>query len=1118
MATETTRKPAHDDRVYHPLDQLRGVIRRYVVIEGMLSLLLFLIAWFTLALVLDYGVFKAFHWDWAQHAAWWLRAVGLGLALGGFLFVLLFRIVGRITTEFSYPALALVLERKFPKVLGDRLITAVELANVKKAAKYGYSEVMIRQTIDEARERVGTVPVSEVFNWRRLWRMGFIAGGAVVALLLVGFGSYAIAAGNTDVVRAGWKSFHVTAILFERDVMLQNTPWPRRALVELKAVDRDGKISDMKETGIRVARDGDPPRLVVKAYRWVIADSSRFDGWRPLMWSDITQELVGVPVPSLVTSTIRIDTENLAADAVLENPVFREVLNNTLGLEKYQELQKVFDRLEEMADDPAMERKLRRLDKPAEVTFKYTGLKTAGDGVLKPEGDNLYAGDVTGLREDVLFTVRAEDFKTPQRGITLIPPPTLLSLTRVEYQPAYLHYASPVDAGWPALAPLRQRMPEENLSLTGDRSVFAVPSGTELTITGTTEKPIAKAWGRPKVGKFPGAKPGSAALVELPITEENKFSVEFKGENRITSPVEFDLVFDNEDKVRSTRQVMIQVVEDQTPNVEIALDVVRKVGKEYWVTPRAKLFFNPESNLRDDNGISKVAYTVNYEVSDAGEVRVQRAQKFAQLVAPLATVRDVRTVAANYANYVHAVRADEANTKKTASFALGKFVALDNRVTRETLAEVERRLALPLAGDKPQLVKRLGLETKLLGQATRSGGRLESFKWVVDGDFFDVKALGLEVPQGDVQPRYELQLTVEASDTNYVTGPKVGRHEPITLMVVSSSDLLVEIGRDEEKLGAKLDDALKKLDAAKAKYAFVRSKSDQQLPDELDPAKVRSKDAMQDIAKARETVQAVVREFRRIEKEAIVNQLPDQNLEQYGKFANRLDRALGDVPDPVSPGEDELLRTGRTPERPFGVLTPKATFAVTEKQLEILQREFDEGRWPAALIDLPDGSRVNRFTQANTSIILLESELADLRRILGEAQSQERLKNQLKSILEKQDRISLALMKKLREDEDERTKETPKLGDLGQLFLSKGETKKVKQAIAWRQYKADDVAVKLTVSDPAGLTVPAELKLDFERNQFDFEYEVRAGAKEGDYTITLTPAAGDKVEIKVTVK
>src|SRR5438477_12512593 len=161
MATvELTRaKPARlaerDPQVYHPLDRLRGIIQRYVIIEGVLSAVLFVAAWFTLGLALDYGVFKTTGWDWARDGSWWVRFLALITAGALFVAILVFRIVRRLTTEFSYPSLALVLERKFPKILGDRLITAVEMADVEAMGKFGYSKDMIRATIAEARERVG---------------------------------------------------------------------------------------------------------------------------------------------------------------------------------------------------------------------------------------------------------------------------------------------------------------------------------------------------------------------------------------------------------------------------------------------------------------------------------------------------------------------------------------------------------------------------------------------------------------------------------------------------------------------------------------------------------------------------------------------------------------------------------------------------------------------------------------------------------------------------------------------------------------------------------------------------------------------------------------------------
>ena len=51
MATALEKSVAplvRDEEVYHPLDRLRGIIRRYVVTEGILSTVIFLGLWFAL--------------------------------------------------------------------------------------------------------------------------------------------------------------------------------------------------------------------------------------------------------------------------------------------------------------------------------------------------------------------------------------------------------------------------------------------------------------------------------------------------------------------------------------------------------------------------------------------------------------------------------------------------------------------------------------------------------------------------------------------------------------------------------------------------------------------------------------------------------------------------------------------------------------------------------------------------------------------------------------------------------------------------------------------------------------------------------------------------------------
>lgn len=1235
-----TRTPSRtsplDQRVYHPLDQLRGIIRRYVVIEGLLSALIFLGIWFALALVLDYVVFKAFTWDWVQDGTRWIRVAALAAALVILAGIVVFRIVRRLTTEFSYPALALVLERRFPKVLGDRLITAVEMADIGKAQEFGYSADMIQQTISEARDRVGTVPVSEVFNWRRLSVMGVLAIGIPLATTAVAFGAYFISTRSVEPARAAWRFYHVSCIVGERDVLLMNTPWPRRALLQLQ-----GDAND----GLRVARDGAAPRIRVKSYQWVIVDRNSVDGWRPLMWSDVTDALVGMPVPAvpfsslgladepttrtalggaagaaaLVTTTIFPDENpNLpqlasqwTVDAMFDRaqesdspgmePAHITRLKSRMGNSAFRELQSVLGQLNAIANDPSYGRTLRRLQKPDAVTFSYTGDRTAGSGTLSPEGNNEFAGEISGLKENVHFVVKAEDYRTPPKSITLIPPPILESLTRVEYQPAYLHYAQPLGEGYSALAGLRQQMPEERLSLTGDKSVFVVPSGTEVVITGVGEQPIANAWVVPKIGRVPGAKPGSAARVPLripdraatngvrpllwsevteallgvPVPEFNPatvttsgstasrpdssgwtadevvklmrdnparvrevvkgqqfeqlekvfstldatsrdesgkyvlrlgrtFNIAFRGETRITALTEFDLVFENHDRVSSTRAILIQATEDQAPGVEIETEVIRRVGDRFYVTPRAKIPFNPNSYVKDDQGLSKVEYTYTVTPEDSEIARTMRAGLISRAILPPVLAKFPAAMQGLYHLRAHSTL-DKGDNRTFGSGELPHFTGLLANIKRETKAHLTSLLGQPLSGEKPEMIKRFTLETRLFPDIQRRpNGSLESFKWQVDGDYFDVSKLGLEVQAGDVQGRYRIEMNLLATDTNYDTGPRTGTNvEPIKLLVVSPGDLLVEIGKEEEALALKLDEALTKLAAAKSKYAFVNSKHITRQLDELDAVRVRAKDAAQDIVKARELVLGVARAYRKLERECVVNQLDERTIVGYGKFANRLARVLGENTQPVSPDEDDQLRDGS--------LTPEGTFPNTEKLIATVQTILD-GMEPRRYAEPAQA------TDADLAINNLEREIIKIRRLLGEAQNKDKLRKDLLALIESQERIRLEVINWERELNKILTSEEPAISPMGLVFLAKGESKKITHKLAWRQYKKDDLNVKITVSDPAGVTVPAELKLNFENHQFEFTYEIRGGTKDGEFTVTVMPEVGNKVEYKVTVK
>ncbi len=278
-------------KIRDPLSRLRNWIRGYVTVEGALVLVLYVALWFWIGLILDYGAFKIpfLQYDWVQEMPWAVRAVVLGLLVAGLLAAVTLKVLLRLFTEFRDSALALVLERRFPKILGDRLITAIELHDLRRAEKQGYSVAMINQTVQEAAARVDQLPIKEVFNWKRLTLQTI----AVVALTVV---SYLVAlcifafggrlADNKATLADGVRDFHqVSLIWFQRDVLLQDVIWPRRSflvLVQPWPMDDKGR----PENSINLGQNAPPQPIRFRALEYVMADRQAPEGWRPMSLAD----------------------------------------------------------------------------------------------------------------------------------------------------------------------------------------------------------------------------------------------------------------------------------------------------------------------------------------------------------------------------------------------------------------------------------------------------------------------------------------------------------------------------------------------------------------------------------------------------------------------------------------------------------------------------------------------------------------------------------------------------------------------------------------------------------------------------------------------------------------
>ena len=493
-------------RVRSPLARLRGAIRTYVSLEGALLLVLYLALWFWIGLALDYGVFKLTAalgmppFDWVQAWPWAVRLVLLVAVAGAIAAAVFLLVFGRMLREFRDPALALVLERRFPELLGDRLITAVELSDLKEAERQGYSPAMVMETVHEASQRVEKVPVQKAFDWRRLVRRGVLAAVLTLGLYLV-VGGVTLAvdmARHAHAGRTGFGRFNeVAGIWFERNILLKNTIWPRQAQLVFVNVPEDG---------LKVGEGNPVPSVRLRALEYVIADPktpegwrapdlerpdgparpgrrdrprgavrrgaarrggrpdggrggaahpqvrrahapdparraggcwpSRAAAWRPLRWADLKPEkLDGLPVPkTLPTWEGRpadndLTLESVAAAATAAGPggpaEFKDVDAIAQHLDRLTAVHDVIERVNARAALPEMSRTMRRLDVPEKIFLSGYGEKSSLQQSLDRGSDNEYTADFKNLDESIGFGVQADDYYTPRRTITLVPPPTL---------------------------------------------------------------------------------------------------------------------------------------------------------------------------------------------------------------------------------------------------------------------------------------------------------------------------------------------------------------------------------------------------------------------------------------------------------------------------------------------------------------------------------------------------------------------------------------------------------------------------------------------------------------------------------------------------------------------
>jgi hypothetical protein len=1089
MPAETLESPPRlDAKLAGPLDQIRGTIRQYILADVAVTVAIVVVLWFWLGLALDFGVFKLSGFDWVLDSPRVLRHLGqLALVFGllgvlvvrresvkrlfglvpqpwirrhllelpalfhvliaavlapVFLVILLYRFLFWLRTTDENREMALVLEKRFPDVLGDRLITAVELVDIEKQRAYGFSTDMIRQTVDEARERVAQVPVASVFNWDRIGRKAIALGVVGIGSLLVAYAAYT-AVGNRAANKFTGEFGDVAAIWAERNVLFRNTPWPRNAHIELVG---------FPDQELRIGKDAAAPKVRARAYRWVIADRARPHGWRPLAWADLAENLPGTG--ALANGVFSGDGAKLPADA-------REWDLDRIETEGAGQagVAALFAKLESLAADSRMSRTLRKLDIPDAMTLSYGGTKTRGRLNLNRETGNAFTGEISGLKESIRFTVR---------GGTSVTAPAFSKLTRTEFQPAYLYHAPPVVDGkqdFQALKGLRQVLGEKDLSLTGDKSLFTIVQGTEFVLRGVADKPLKHVLATPRIGKLPGHPATETKPLVVPTTnaERTEFSLAFKGADRPTANLEFELTLVDDDDVTSSRLVLVQVAEDGVPVIELAVDALRKQGNAYLVTPVAKVPFVAESKVKDDAGLSKVAFAYTYRKVDAAVTVEAKVPLLAGLFAGAPALPSIATPmrSALGAQLMQDSSDKELGKAVAGDYALPRFTEEFAKRRPDTLDALRRRLDVPQPPDDPQVVK----ELRFLDQ---------------DTDVFDLRAAIPALEEKDrskMQSRYRIDVALQATDTNFETGPKVGQSlETVRLLVISEAELLVEMAKDEEVQIARLDDVLKKLREAQTKLAQTagRLRDLAPPPDILVSAGVRAQDLAQDVAKGRELTTAIQTEYKRLEKEARFNDIRQTQKRIEGEIlrdlAQILDRGFANSEDTHKAFLSSLLE-GRRPEEAL-IAKDQADLQTLVNMVQALREKLGE----------------------SVSLSKIRAEL-------------EKVKNKLEANDKLFEFIVRSSLERLR---------MPVIATIPTVELAQGEKKLVKNPLNWLAFDGNVYKVKFEAPPGGAVKVPVEITVADDKEMV--EYEVTAGNQSGEYTIKLVPSVGNPVEVKFKVK
>jgi hypothetical protein len=211
-------------------------------------------------------------------------------------------------------------------------------------------------------------------------------------------------------------------------------------------------------------------------------------------------------------------------------------------------------------------------------------------------------------------------------------------------------------------------------------------------------------------------------------------------------------------------------------------------------------------------------------------------------------------------------------------------------------------------------------------------------------------------PDADQPPsRYRLRIWLEATDNDVDTGPRTGRSEPVTFVVVPELELLSEIAKEEELLQLTLEDrAAERVRMARFDLQKLNDRLAVATADQISHLYGRAVDIADAVNRASEYVQDIHTDFRRIIRELRANRVR----------ADMIDRVEKSVCGPL----DEALR------REF----PRSAKALAELCKRLEGDNTDQARKDGAAADVQLDALVSRVGE----LVEATRKLGDVNRLI----------------------------------------------------------------------------------------------------------------------------------------